>query len=173
MGLFPSRGLIRWGMLLAFVVSIGMSGCGPSTATVTGKVYLDETPLKGGTVVFLPADGKGYGRADIQEDGSYKIEKAPAGKGKITVDTEWMNPANRADTSKFTKYGPPPGAKAPDGKTLDDIFRKDKAGDLGARYIPIPPDYADPDKTTLTYDVKSGKQEHNIKLTSSTGGAGR
>lgn len=32
------------------------------------------------------------------------------------------------------------------------------------RYVPIPPQYGDPDKTKLSYEVKSGKQEHDIDL---------
>ncbi|HTU18415.1 MAG TPA: hypothetical protein VMG10_10180, partial [Gemmataceae bacterium] len=32
------------------------------------------------------------------------------------------------------------------------------------RYVPIPSQYADPDKSGLTYTVKPGKQPYDIKL---------
>jgi hypothetical protein len=32
------------------------------------------------------------------------------------------------------------------------------------RYVAIPAQYGDPSKSNLTYEVKSGKQEHDIDL---------
>jgi hypothetical protein len=139
----------------------GIIGCSSSTATVSGKVYLDDKPLKGGRVVFISTQGKGSASTDIEEDGSYKITKAPVGRAKITVATEWMNPRNQ---SKARKYEPPPGQKSP--------YRKEKEEGVGARYIKIPDEYEEPDKTPLTFEVKGGNQPFDIKL-SSSGGAGK
>jgi hypothetical protein len=40
------------------------SGCGSSTATVTGEVTYDGKAIGDGYITFTPADGKGKGAAD-------------------------------------------------------------------------------------------------------------
>jgi hypothetical protein len=159
MGLYSFRGPGRWGAFFAFLLP-ALSGCS-SSGGVSGTVYLDDKPLKGGTVVFIGTEGKPSARADIEENGSYKIPKIAAGKVKITVDTSWLNKGNQA--------------RVPKGKFPTDMpnpYNRGGKKDLSARYVEIPEDYANPDKTSLTYDVKGGSQTHDIKL-SSSGGAGK
>ncbi len=160
MSLFSFRGPGRWGVLFAFLLLLGLSGCS-SSGGVSGTVYLDDKPLKGGTVVFIGTEGKPSARADIEENGSYKIPKVGGGKVKITVDTSWLNKGNQA--------------RVPMGKFPTDIpnpYNRGDKKDLSARYVEIPEDYANPEKTPLTYEVKGGSQTHDIKL-SSSGGVGK
>jgi len=159
MGLPPSRG--RWGICLALLALVGLSGCGGSTTTVKGKVYLDDKPLKGGNVTFTSVAGKGGDSSAIEEDGSYTIRRVPTGKVKIAVDTSSLNPAGRTEARK---YEPPPGQKSPYGQS--------QGSDTAARYMPIPENYKDPEKSGLEFEVKGGSQTHDIKLTSSGGAAG-
>ena len=59
----------------AAVLSVG---CGSPEATVSGVVTLDDQPLSGGSVSFVPAfDGAGAS-AEIQTDGSYEARTANA-----------------------------------------------------------------------------------------------
>jgi hypothetical protein len=144
-------GIIHGGVLglLALVVA---AGCGKPTGSVSGKVIYKGQPLKGGTVVFVTADGKTGGRSDIAEDGTYSIAEVPVGAVKISVETKSLKPnANRAREGSAPKNMPPEAAGYKGGNTAD-------------RYIPIPERYSQVDTSELAYTVIAGKQEHPIEL---------
>jgi len=132
-----------------------MSGCGSSTAKVSGKVYYNGTLLKGGNVTFISSEGKPTVSAAIQADGTYTLPRAPTGKVKICVDTSSLNPATKTNAPK---YGPPAGFEAPRGR------KSGNAADTADRYTWVPAHYADPDSSDLAYEVKGGNQEHDIQL---------
>lgn len=155
----PGTGLGRRLLALALMGSFAAAGCGGGTGTVTGKVYYKDTPLKGGNVTFVSTQGKPSKSASIGEDGSYKLEKVPAGEVKICVETQSLRPQPGA-TAPERKSTPPPGAKGPSYASGGG----GAAADTSKRYVAIPDDYADPKKTKLTYKVTGGNQEHNIKL---------
>jgi hypothetical protein len=139
-------------ILLAFLV--GAVGCGGrSPGTVSGKVYLKDKPLKGGTVTFLTADKKVSQLAKIGEDGSYTIENFPSGPAKIGVETKSLKQAASAP-----RNAPPPGQKAPSSSTSPD------PKEMLKRYVAIPEKYAEPTGSGLEYTVLSGKQPFDIKL---------
>jgi hypothetical protein len=147
-----------------------LAGCGSNR--VTGKVYYKDKIVPGGMVVF---HGDGWTRnSPIEEDGSYTIDKPTTGKVKITVDTSSYKPvqlpanANRPDPSQMAKMAKMPGApkdmkppEMPDQAKDNPLY----GGQSGSnRYVQIPERYADEKQTTLTYEVKSGKQTHDIKM---------
>jgi len=149
MGLSPRCRLGNWVVLLA-LATLPAVGCGSRIATVSGKVLYNNKPLKGGRVTFVGSDGK-PAAAEINEDGTYTMDKAPLGEVKIAVETEWLRrAANRPRNI-------PPGMK-PGGFTPPDPAA------LAKRYVWIPEQYADPQKSGKTYTVKPGKQEHDIIL---------
>ena len=82
------------------LVALLAAGCG-SKGTVTGTVTHNGTPLKGGTIQFIPEDGSQVAGAEIGEDGRYTIEKVPAGKVKVVVETYSLGQKAFA-----TKYAP-------------------------------------------------------------------
>lgn len=139
---------------LLFATLLAMTGCGSSTGTISGKVSYKDAPLKGGNVTFLTKDKKVSRLSEIQEDGSYKIEKMPAGEVLISVETASLKPP---PASRFVN-APPAGANAPPGYKAPDFKEKAK------RYVEIPEMYSDPDKSKLTYTVKGGEQNFDIKL---------
>jgi len=140
------------------------TGCS-SKGTVTGKVSYQGQTLKGGTVVFVPEGGGGVFRSTIAEDGAYTVAKVPPGLAKITVETKSLKPISipgGANKGAIKSTLPPDIMKdAPPGTDLEKMF--DFEGPA-KKYVPIPDKYSDPDKSGLTYTVKSGKQEHNIDL---------
>jgi len=148
MRLSPWR--VRWGAFLAFVASLGVVGCGSSAGTVSGKVTYQGSALKGGRVTFIPAKGQSV-TAEIGEDGSYTISNVPAGEAKITVETKYL-----AKRASLPAYKPPPGA--PGG------YKPPNPEDSARRYTPIPDSYAEAATSDLTYAVKAGRQDHEIKL---------
>jgi hypothetical protein len=136
---------------LALLVALGQAGCGGSKGTVSGTVYYKDAPLKGGTVTFVGKDNASF-LAEIGEDGSYALAKVPPGEVSITVETSSLRPPN----PNVMRNRPP--ADAQGGYKPPDYEEKAK------RFTPIPGRYADPGQSGLKYTVKSGKQQHDIKL---------
>lgn len=65
-------------MLLALSL-LAASGCG-SEAKVSGKVTLDGQPLESGTIMFVPADGKGQPQSGEIKNGQYSVNVEPGSK---------------------------------------------------------------------------------------------
>ena len=147
------KSLRPWMPCLALATSLVAVGCGSSTGTISGKVYYKDAPLKGGRVTFVSKDKKVSRFDDIKEDGSYKIEKMPAGEARIAVDTSNLKPS-----PGMNRPPPPKGANVPPG------YNPPTSEDKAKRYVEIPAQYADADKSGLTYTVKGGSQPYDIKL---------
>jgi len=162
MGLSPSPGLRRWWAFLALLAPLGMIGCSGGTGTVSGKVYYDGKPLKGGNVTFI-STGKPSISTKINEDGSYQTEAISVGTVKICVETESWNPRGKT-MGGMNK--PPPGQTSPAAPS-------GSGADMLKRYVPIPVIYSDPEKTPLTYTVTRGSQTHEIKLDPAPGPGGK
>lgn len=133
------------------VLSLASAGCGSSAGTVSGKVYYKGAALKGGNVTFVTASKQSQ-LAEIQEDGSYKVEKIPVGAVTICVETASLKPTNQ----RIPNYQPPPGMEG-NYKPPDNAAR-------AKRYTAIPERYEDLEQSGLKYTVTSGGQEHDIKL---------
>jgi hypothetical protein len=151
MRLSPVKDWRRWALSAALVALSGVAGCG-RTGTVTGKVTYNGTALKGGNVVFYTADNRPFA-TEIAEDGTYTVEKVPAGPVKITVETESLRPA-----AGSRSYSPPPGSNSPAD------YKPPDHREMAKRYVAIPTRYAEASQSGLTYEVKSGKNDHPIDL---------
>jgi hypothetical protein len=137
--------------LAAWVFAVGCDG---PKGTVTGSVKYKDQVVKGGTVTFVGADGKGGGSSPIAEDGTYTITDVPVGDMKIAVETVSMKPSgmDKGHQYKPPKEAPPEAAGGmPGGKAKD-------------RFVPIPDSYSDVHTSGLTYTVKPGKQDYPIVL---------
>lgn len=136
--------------LIAFAVFIltAIPGCGDGkkavTDTVTGKVTLGAD-IVSGTVVFLGSDKKEIS-VPIGLDGMYTVPNPPKGQVKIAVKQHVGIPNTALPTT-----GP-----APSGVS---ILKSE-----GPKTVSPPAQYADPEKSGLSYEVKGGKETHNIEL---------
>jgi hemoglobin len=54
------------------------------TSKVTGKATLDDKPVSGATVLFMPVKGNPI-LGTIKDDGTFSVDKVPVGKYKIAV----------------------------------------------------------------------------------------
>jgi hypothetical protein len=153
MRLWSARGFRTWGTIPVLLVLIGLSGCGSSTATVSGKVSYKGNPLKGGNITFASAEGKPSVSTSIDENGTYTC-KAPTGKVKVSVETASLKPAMAG--GKAPKYSPPAGQTSP--------YQSGDTSDLSKRYTEIPETYSDPEKSGLSYEIKGGSQTIDIEL---------
>jgi len=130
------------GLLLPAAFLVAGGGCtspkqkGPETV-VSGTVKLANGDPVTGNVIFVGADGKSSPPALIA-DGKYDIPNPPEGKVKILVKSMGMGVP--------MKEGPP---------------MKDAPSMSGK---PPPPKYGAINTTDLEYEVKPGKQTHDIVL---------
>jgi hypothetical protein len=186
---FPTGRLKAVGALcLICAIATVSPGCSrPTTAHVYGTVFApDGKPLPGGTVVFYPTEGAKTlpARANLNQDGTYDMPKAPVGQVKISVSNIHIKEGIPPPVG--IGGGAPPGVKMPAGappmmkgppkgvnmgppKTVD-TSKAPGGGSAAApaapdRYVPIPDKYANQDTSGLTLEVKPGKQQHDIKLT--------
>lgn len=85
----------------ASLLSVVFVGCGSSNpaGTVQGKVTLNDAPYAGAAVVFLCLETGQAGSADIQSDGTFRIEN-PLPVGTYTV---YLAPKTAEDTGEKPK----------------------------------------------------------------------
>ncbi len=120
------------------------SGCGSGkTGTVSGKVLLDGKPVPGGYINFFPSGENSTAKTSpIGEDGSYSVKGVPVGTAKITVQ-------GVAGSVQI------PNSNLPKGMEMPVSDRK---------AVFVPPKYSTTEQSGLSYEVKSGSQDHNVEL---------
>lgn len=152
---FSVHTIVRiWSGLLILGVLVTASGCGGSSkGSVSGTVSYKGQNLKGGRVTFVD-DQKEAFPTEISEDGKYAVPNLPPGNYKVCVETAFLKPSPEMTLMAKTR---PAGAKVDDEEEPDFASRS-------KRYVAIPAKYVAPEQTTLTYTVKGGKQEYDIKL---------
>jgi hypothetical protein len=153
------RGFGVGGLGVLLILSAGCSFKG----TVSGKVTVNDLPVRRGTVTFTAAsDDKTWASSvPIGEDGSYSIVNAPPGLVKITVASA---DSNRRLGAKFKDRK---GSAAEDANTDDmppSVRNRFNPGAAGSGSPSVPKRYNDAEKSGLTYEVKPGKQEHDLQL---------
>jgi len=139
--------------LTLLLLSSTCAGCS-SKGIVSGKVTYRGKPLPAGTVIFVTQAGGGFS-ANIR-DGEYRVERLPEGPAKIAVST----PANTAHLKGLiAKMQPPPEMRK---KARPDQPAEEPPADVPT--VQIPARFQDPEKSGLTYTVKSGSQKYDIDL---------
>jgi hypothetical protein len=128
------------------------AGCGTKSARVTGKVFFDGKPLSRGQVSFVGEDNKVV-LATIDREGKYSVQMIP-GQAKILVSV----PPPFRPLAGGTKTEMDPAKFGVKGSGILDTKN------LKIEEIKIPPQYNDLQKTPLSYTVKAGEQEHDIKI---------
>ena len=88
-------------VVVASLLSVVFVGCSKSTpaGTVQGKVILNDAPYANAAVVFLSLETGQAGSADIQSDGTFRIE-TPLPVGTYTV---YLAPKAGEDTEEEPK----------------------------------------------------------------------
>ena len=144
------------GGLLPVLLVAGCSGSG----TVSGKVSCRGETLGGGTVLFV-APGQKSVSSPISADGSYTISAIPTGTVKIAVETKTAQPLDEDARSKGMP-SLPKDAQLPPGAAENPIYKS--LGTKPGKYVWIPDDYGDPEKSNLSLEVTGGNQHHDIEL---------
>ncbi len=131
-------------VLLSLAFINGCPGAGAVNDIVSGKVTLNDKPVSGEVIFTGPNNVSASGPA---LEGSYSVFNPPKGKCVITIKSMGM-------------AGAP--ATLPSGKDIPVVKDMPKPG-LGTGGVPPPAKYERPDNG-LTFEVKGGKQEFDIKL---------
>jgi hypothetical protein len=140
-------------------------GCGGPKGKVSGKVYYKGKALTAGTVQFFPEGKGGNFSSAIGQDGSYSIDKLPAGKARIAVISNTTNPmqtmnpmAGRGAAQKGMKTAAEEAKKGGAGGDVSDKGFDTKGG------FKLPDQFGDPEKSGLHCDVTGSTQEFDIKI---------
>ncbi len=135
-------------VVIAGLVLAAAPGCGPGTASVSGRVTFRGKPLAMGTVYMAGPDGI-HVPAAITADGTYRIGPIPTGRARVSVAS--VKPVGGTAVPAIAmKAGPgtPPPPPPPDLKN----------------WVEIPEKYADANTSGLTADLKAGANVHDIDL---------
>ena len=141
--------------MLVAVLVIHCSGCGEAVSQsgtalpVTGTVTLDGKPIEGASLTFIPltADQGQGGVGSTDAAGKYEVTHFRTGKG--------LEPGEyRVAVSKLVMHD---GSPIPAGTS--------SAADLNTKNA-IPPQFSDPNSTTLKATVASGGKPIDFALTS-------
>lgn len=148
---FSVRCVPAFALFLVASAAIGCGGkSGPEKAVVSGKVTLDGAPVETGSIAFIPTGAtKGPVAGAVIEQGTYRT--SPGG-----------GPVIGAHRVEITAHRPGKGAPAAGAVGAT-------AGPSAAAATPnleayIPKQYNK--ESTLTLDVKSGKNEQDFELKS-------
>jgi hypothetical protein len=129
---------VRAGRTLLGVVLLMLAGCAPKDGQVSGTVTVDGEPLAVGSILFVPADGKGQTTGGNIKDGHYSVRVSP-GKMKVSISAAKV-------VGKKKIYPTPNSPEMP--VTVEA---------LPARYN---------QQTSLTLDVQPGKVAKDFELQS-------
>lgn len=130
------------------VVALLAAGCG-GPGDVSGKVMYQGKPVVTGSVTFYGPDKTPYLGA-IDEQGNYKVVGVPSGSRQVTVASPDPLPV-------VVKSGKPTNPSAAPGTPEPKATRPEG-------WRPIPTNYADPNASRLTFDVRSGENTIDITL---------
>jgi hypothetical protein len=166
---------VSWSLLgkaigLLALLPIIAAGCSGGKVNIAGKVFYKGTPLKGGNVTFNSTEKKYSPSARIGEDGSYSIANIPSGEFIITVETASLRPTGMAPAGGVGSPGKKPGgphdyAPPTNGNSNAAGYTPPVIGDMSKRYVPIPEEYSNVEKTKLPpYTVKWSESKHDINL---------
>ena len=122
------------------VLALATIGCGPSTATVAGKVTFQGDLITIGTIAFIGPSGK-VASATIQ-DGAYAVADVETGLATVTVTSHEPSPMMHPPTGPDPNAPPPPPLK----------------------YVPIPERFSNLKRSRVTYTVRPGKQTYDVVL---------
>lgn len=162
-------GLETWVVFGVILAGLGgLEGCGsgrPETVPVSGVVTLDGKPIEGANVMLYPDTGELAG-AGTQGKKSDAVGRPAVGAtdkdGKFTLET--FEPGDGALPGKY-KVGVI--KKEVTGFLADQDGLSGGIAPAGVKEKWITPQkYADPNKSGLTAEVKSGMQPLELKLTS-------
>jgi hypothetical protein len=138
-------------LLLALAFAGGCSRGDGKNADVKGTVTYNGAPVPAGTIQLIPVKGGSPQVLTIRPDGSFHVGAIPLGEYKVAIETDSVK--NMFERMFPSQGGPMDPAQLP--------------AEMKAQipvYLPIPPQYADPDASGLTWDIKDSTEKKDFTL---------
>lgn len=133
----PRSRRLPYAICLVAAVCLAAAGCGKSKPIMEGLVTLDGAPIEKGTIMLIPAKGKGQSAGGGIVAGRYRITASP-----VPVKV-WINASRK------------------DGKMPDPL--NPGSGVMVDRYVEYVPDRYN-EKTTLEVTITEGLNKHDFAL---------
>jgi hypothetical protein len=139
-----------------------LAGCGGGKGDISGEVTFNGEPVSVGRITFLSEVGNKEVISAYIIRGKYTIKACPVGPVKISVESiEPPDPEKlKATEENMAKVPMARGMKAPEIPA--EIMELASGPKL--KYVQIPLEYANPESSGLTYEVKKGPQPFDIPL---------
>ncbi len=121
---------------------------GPERAAVAGKVTLNQQPVSGGTIRFVPEDSKNRTVETLIAEGEYEFpEHMGPNLGAYKVEIRWSRSTDSGDTDPTENEGQNPA--------LPPVIKRSETEAIPEKYN---------DKTELKEDIKSGENKFDYAL---------
>jgi hypothetical protein len=134
---------LRLWLLILFGTIVGCSSS--NTHPVRGRVLLDEKPVAGAAVTFMPVNGNGRPPTGMtDQDGVFQLTSFKKNDGALSGD--YIVVVSRTDA-----VPPPPEAEPGDSKSVIEHYKGLKA--KRSKSPPLPSVYADAAKSPLRVTV--------------------
>ena len=100
--------IMRAGLILSCVAFLALGGCDsrPKRVPVTGKVLIDGQPLKYGTVIFMPKNGR-QSTGPLDENGNFTLTCYDPNDGALVGTHDVTILAGEAINNTTTKFYAP------------------------------------------------------------------
>ncbi len=143
-------------VLVTALCLVGCSGDPHQRGQLHGTVTYKGKPLTNGMVIFMGADQQSH-IADLDQNGSYKIDRIPFGPVKVAIQQQQPRPASRPKPSASnTKGGMSESKDAP--RETEAPPEPKQSG------VIVPVIYNNAETSGLTFEMKEGNQEWNGDL---------
>ncbi|QEG36379.1 hypothetical protein [Bythopirellula goksoeyrii] len=131
----------HWPTFVAILLLSMVTGCGPKSARISGKVTLQDVPITTGTIAFISKNGK--------------VTSGNIENGNFVVVGAQVDP-NTSVT--VTSHTPSPMMQPPQGPM------KSVSDEPQLKYVPIPDRYGNSDSSDLKCEVVEGEQKIDFDL---------
>jgi hypothetical protein len=140
----------RAAWLMSAVFAVGLSGCGNSTSTLSGKVSYRGRAVTSGSIIVLHDSGAARSGV-IQPDGTYSVAGLERGRVRIAVISP--NPSHTRSVLTVEANRARIGHK----RTHAVAYRPNMAG-----WFALPRELGDPGTSGLECDVATANVEYDI-----------
>jgi hypothetical protein len=161
------QGMMASRRLCLVVTSVFVLGCGeagPELASVSGKLTKGGQPLAGVNVTFAPTNAGPSSGARTDAEGKFILICQSGKAGAVVGEHKAVLQAvasSAVDSNSDPKAAMEAMLKARSGGAKGKNVDPTKAA---AAEAPFPPEYGDPAKTPLKYEVKAGTNEFDIAI---------
>ena len=148
---------MRTVLFLLGAMCLVAAGCSDvPRSKIHGTITYKGKPLTNATVTFFSSDNMTH-MAVLTDSGTYTVQGVPRGPVKVTVQSDVPRPASRANPGRAA-FGDVP-AETKDGKRDPEPSPEAKA-----TWPIVPPNYNDPAKSGLSFELKEENQEWSVDL---------